>query len=558
MGVTQAFTKQAKNLGAFYTDEVIAKYLLNWAIRSPQDKIMDPSFGGGVFLNAATKHLTELGGSAERQIFGVELDAEVFKKVGQELQASYRISVNQLINSDFFALKPTQLQSFDAVVGNPPFIRYQQFKGKAREQALACAQEQDVTLSSLASSWAAFLIHSAAFLKAEGRLAMVLPMELGHAAYARPVLDFLYRSFGKITLLTFQERLFPQIYQDTLLLLAEAKGSHFTGLFWRDYPHARNLIAPGKTSDEAKRPVKLSASGLSSGREKLRRYFISEGTFALFQDLQKNLQVSQLKDIAEISSGYVTGANNFFHLSPEAAQNWRIPQHYLTPAVFRSRALKGIKLSEADWWQASGKKDCGYVLTVVGQDLAPELAAYLQHGEAQGVHQTYKCKRRKTWFKIARIIKPDAFLSYMSHTRPALVANEANAAASNTLHTLCLKGLKTQTGLDGKMLAALWQSSLTSLSVELSGHALGDGLLKLEPSEAKNVLIANPQKLNGLLELSDDLDELLRRGRADKAKERADKLILQDLLGLSKQDCHRLKEAAITLQKRRYAHRRSF
>src|SRR3954466_4942721 len=40
----------AKAFGAFYTDAQIAEFLAWWAIRERGDTVLDPSFGGGVFL----------------------------------------------------------------------------------------------------------------------------------------------------------------------------------------------------------------------------------------------------------------------------------------------------------------------------------------------------------------------------------------------------------------------------------------------------------------------------------------------------------------------------
>jgi len=76
--------------------------------------------------------------------------------------------------------------AFDAVVGNPPFIRYQRFSGAARRRALERCRDHGVKLPELCSSWAPFVVHSAAMVKPSGRLAMVVPMEIAHAAYARP------------------------------------------------------------------------------------------------------------------------------------------------------------------------------------------------------------------------------------------------------------------------------------------------------------------------------------------------------------------------------------
>jgi hypothetical protein len=63
----------AKALGAYYTDEEIANFLVTWAIRSQQDVVLDPSFGGGVFLRAAASRIRILGGTPSKQVAGVEL-----------------------------------------------------------------------------------------------------------------------------------------------------------------------------------------------------------------------------------------------------------------------------------------------------------------------------------------------------------------------------------------------------------------------------------------------------------------------------------------------------
>ncbi len=64
----------AKALGAYYTDVQVADFLVWWAIRSPHSTIMDPSFGGGVFLRSSCERLCQLGGQPSSQVFGVELD----------------------------------------------------------------------------------------------------------------------------------------------------------------------------------------------------------------------------------------------------------------------------------------------------------------------------------------------------------------------------------------------------------------------------------------------------------------------------------------------------
>src|SRR5437879_12199973 len=50
-----------KTIGAFYTAEPIARFLVEWAIRGPNESVLDPSCGDGAFVGAAATRLAELG-----------------------------------------------------------------------------------------------------------------------------------------------------------------------------------------------------------------------------------------------------------------------------------------------------------------------------------------------------------------------------------------------------------------------------------------------------------------------------------------------------------------
>jgi len=54
-------------------------------------------------------------------------------------------------------------------------VRYQDFTGPARTRSRATALRAGVTLTGLASSWSAFTVHAALFLKPGGRRGLVLP-----------------------------------------------------------------------------------------------------------------------------------------------------------------------------------------------------------------------------------------------------------------------------------------------------------------------------------------------------------------------------------------------
>ena len=57
---------QRKARGAFFTPAAITAYLAGWAIRSPADRVLEPSCGEAGFLIAAGERLRALGAPAER------------------------------------------------------------------------------------------------------------------------------------------------------------------------------------------------------------------------------------------------------------------------------------------------------------------------------------------------------------------------------------------------------------------------------------------------------------------------------------------------------------
>ena len=183
-----------KTRGAFFTPPSIANYLVDWAIRSSRDIVFEPSCGEASFLLSAAKKLKEFGAKPLfliKQLHGIEIFEESAKNAEALLKSAgfnTRISVG-----DFFELEPDI--KYDAVVGNPPFVRYQNFSGASRSRSLEAALAQGVRLSGLANAWAAFVIKAACHLKPDGRLALVLPAELLSVNYAHEVRRYLLRRF---------------------------------------------------------------------------------------------------------------------------------------------------------------------------------------------------------------------------------------------------------------------------------------------------------------------------------------------------------------------------
>lgn len=212
-----------KARGAFFTPPEIAHALAAWAVRSADDTVLEPSCGEADILLAAAERLKRLGARPSRRrerLRGVEIFAASARTAETRLrEAGFDAAVSV---GDFFEYDAPA--SFDAVVGNPPFVRYQNFSGAARARALEAALAQGVRLSGLAGSWAAFTVAAARHVAPDGRLALVLPAELLGVDYAREVRRFLLRRFRRVRIVAFDERVFPSVLEEVVLLLAEGSG----------------------------------------------------------------------------------------------------------------------------------------------------------------------------------------------------------------------------------------------------------------------------------------------------------------------------------------------
>jgi adenine-specific DNA-methyltransferase len=174
--------------------------------------------------------LRDLGAAAEdldRQVFGVDLHRASLDQAMGSLEVEGLDA--HLVADDFFNVPtPSELgcplPEMDAVIGNPPFVRYQQHIGEHRRRSVQAALAQGVRLSGLASSWAALLVHACAFLKPEGRLAMVLPAELLTVHYAEAVRRWLRRRFAAVHLVLFERLQFADAIEKVVLVVAQGSG----------------------------------------------------------------------------------------------------------------------------------------------------------------------------------------------------------------------------------------------------------------------------------------------------------------------------------------------
>lgn len=100
-------------MGALHTPRAMASKLAVWGIRSPDDRVLDPSFGGLAFLLAAAARLPALGQGCHgigRQLYGIDLDPAAM--LAAETEEHLALSEDGLVLGDFLPPHPWRSPRF--------------------------------------------------------------------------------------------------------------------------------------------------------------------------------------------------------------------------------------------------------------------------------------------------------------------------------------------------------------------------------------------------------------------------------------------------------------
>ena len=544
--------------GGYYTPGPIASFLASWAIRSPADKILEPSCGDGNILTAAARRLMGLGAASDtlnQQLHSVELDPQEAAKASQRLHdLGLPLSTNNTIHvGDFFehcqrhlfgeqvlTLVLKERQRFDVVIGNPPFIRYQHFPEEHRQIAFSMMQQAGLHPNRLTNAWLPFLVVGSLLLKEDGRLAMVIPAELFQVNYAAEVRQFLSDYFSKVTLLTFQQLVFKDIQQEVVLLLAECNHTSNSGIRTVELADIKSLdtLTSAKLDAAELKPMDHST-------EKWTQYFLDPAEIHLLREIREHPGITPANQVLDVDVGIVTGRNAFFVLAQNQVKTHSL-EPYLERIVSRSGHLTGTIFRAADWQDNVAAQFPAFLFTpddVALEDLPESLQRYIALGEAKEYHKGYKCRIRTRWYIVPSVWTPDAFMLRQVHAYPKLVINTAKAVCTDTIHRV-----RFLNGVNGEVVTAAYLNSLTFAFAEVTGRSYGGGVLTFEPSEAERLPLplANAEQLDlgrfDLLIRNDDIDDVL---------DITDKVLLQEGLGLSAKQIKMLRGIWVKLRDRR-------
>lgn len=485
--------------GGYYTPKEIVEFLVSWVMNQETitSSILEPSAGDGAFIDGLL--MNDFNG----EVIAIELIEEEANKIAKKIEG--RLNFN-ILNMDFYdyyeEVRNQSYLEFDAVIGNPPYIRYQYLTDDQRNYQGDILLNNGLEPNKLINAWVAFVVASIELLKSGGHIALVLPTDLLQVGYAKQLRKFLFNNLSMMTIVTFQELVFEGIQQDVVLLLGEkredkykASNEHFLRILHVD---SINEL----TNELLKEPYMAYEEYES---DKWTKFYLNREDREFYEGLYSEKTV-RATDFAKIEVGVTTGNNNFFAITDSVLKENQL-ENYRIPLLGRSVDTFGLFYTVDDhhYNARDGKKV--WLLDFNGKKLSGLAKRYISEGERNGENVGYKLSLRKRWYDVPSIWRPDAFLLRRIGAYPKLVANQVEATSTDTFHRI-----KFACNVDEFKFYFLFYSSITLLSFELEGRIFGGGALEVLPGDMKNIKLPQAKDDLPYQLLTNELDYKLRQG----------------------------------------------
>lgn len=525
--------------GGYYTPQNLADYVTKWVLASNPRTILEPSCGDGVFFQSLYNNHSNI----DLEIVGFEiLDTEANK--AQQLCAKLGFQNYSINKGDFLewacCMLKDQNETFDGILGNPPFIRYQFLDKKFQEHTENIFDILKLHFTKHTNAWVPFVLSSVSLLKKGGRLGMVIPSEIINVMHAQSLRTYLGNICSKIVIIDPKEIWFSDTLQGAVILLVEKK--------YNIQDHSDGVSIKSVTGLDFLRqePQCLFNESQAINGEtiigKWTKAILEKNELSLIKKIIHHPSVYKFDNIAKVEVGIVTGANDFFLVNNEIVEQYDL-QNYVKPMFGRSQHCQGVIYNkyQHDTNTKKGLPTNFVYIEESFETLPIKVQEYIQSGESELLHKRYKCKIRNPWYKVPSVFTRKLCMLKRAHDTPRLIFNEYDAYTTDTAYRIDSKLVPE------KKLAYCFLNPLTAIFAEIEGRSYGGGVLELVPSEIRKLYIPIPETIICDIEY---LDKLVRTLSMTEVLNIQGKHILSQL-GLKNEEIDMLLNIWIKLRNRR-------
>lgn len=489
---------ERNRLGQFATPNLLAAEIASYMLGLMDDEepidFLEPAIGSGSFYSAL---LQAAPPDRINTAVGFELDPR-FSDLAKELWSEFGLEV---IAGDYTKLY-REIKEYNLVLTNPPYVRHHHIDSSTKVRLQIEANEVcNLSINGLSGLYVYFIALAHNNMADDGLAAWLIPSEFMDVNYGSALREYLTRKVQLIRIHRFDPH--EAQFDDALVSSAVV-------IFRNSNPHRDSEIyfTLGGTILDPRHTEKVPFESLYGSRKWT--------AFPRLKSLPRWDKRMTIGDLFEVRRGVATGANSYFVMSKNEAQERGLPDRYLKPVLPSPRYLKtDVVMEGTDGYPILDHQlvlfDCDLPETLLG-DVHIHLSGYIATGIEMGINERYLPSRRSPWYRQEQRL-PAPFLStYMGRgtgdKNPfRFIWNQSKAIATNVYLLLYPKPLLENIIADNEK-AALIHEGLNCLDADElreEGRVYGGGLYKIEPREMKR-MSARP-----LLERLPELDETAKK-----------------------------------------------
>lgn len=520
--------------GIYYTPPKLASAIID-KLSLDFKSVLEPSCGEGVFIDKLTDRYPSVN------ITAIDNDEKAVELVKERYKGNQRVSISKEDFFDFYAGREEN-KTYDLIIGNPPYIRYQYLTEPQREMQSAILSSNGMKSNKLINAWVAFLVACVDMLSEKGLIAFVIPAELLQVAYAKNLRKFLTEHLDDITIVTFKELVFSAVQQETIVFYGR-RGS------------GNKKIRIVELNDiQAFKELSLDIvpyTYVVNKNDKWTKYFVSESETRLLDVIRNDKRFRCFSEYGIINVGITTGNNKYFSITKNTENEYGLSETVL-PLIGRSSHVHGIYFTEEDWLDNCNRGKRAMLISfpdIPYEDYPEGYKRYIVAGEKNEDNKGYKCRIRDRWYIVPSVWVPDAFFLRRNHLYPKFVLNRCGAVSTDTMHRM-----KLNDGVDGEDVLLAYYNSISLAFTEVCGRSYGGGVLEILPGEMGNIRIPDISDVDREIKqrLLKDVDRVVREGRnIEEALNLVDRELLEKCLKIPVEWCQECRKIWKTLQQRR-------
>lgn len=527
-----------KAMGEYYTPPSICDLICRLTIDDASDYVLDPACGSGGFLVSAYNRKRELfpegRGSHEvvlDQLMGIDINRfpahlSAINLALQELgEHTERVNVEV---SDFFDVASDThrfgrvvadasgsewesgdvngvVGGFDAVVGNPPYIRGRSLDLDHKDSIREHLSEIDAEwMTRKMDIYGYFITHATSFLKDGGRLGFIISDRWLDTQYGTDLQRFLLDNYKIHAILKFNRQAFEDALVGSSVIIIEKEEAEHE----RTDNVAKFIEVKKEMSIDAMESVVHEDIGrnqmvvtneyrlVANQQEDLREmdkwnvFFMAP---PIYFDIRRRTR-TELQDVSEMHTGLESGSNDFFYRRSGDIEDLGI-EPYFSPLLKATGQISKITFTDEDaeeWGifdvhdlveealnedQEFGDSKPEHVKAWLAENGHETAVEYIEWGEDEGHHEkSATTRKRDVWFHIDDINKhrPPFCIPDFMWTESRVVRNEAEAVTDRQFHNI-----HPDDDIDEEVLCGVLNSRLVWLAREIEGrHAGGQGMTR--------------------------------------------------------------------------------